>query len=79
MLAVVSEDDPGRDYVTKRREYASAGVAEYWIVDRAQRRITVLRLQDGQYVEHGQFGEGQNATSYRFAGFQALVDDVLGL
>lgn len=32
-VEVVSEDDPGRDLITKRLEYAQAGIPEYWIVD----------------------------------------------
>ena len=33
-----------RDYVTKRDEYLSAGVSEYWVIDRFQRSLTVFRL-----------------------------------
>jgi Uma2 family endonuclease len=32
-----------RDYVEKRREYLGLGVAEYWIIDRFQRTLTVYR------------------------------------
>jgi len=32
-----------RDYVDKRREYQEAGVSEYWIIDRFQRTLTVIR------------------------------------
>lgn len=31
-----------RDYVDKRREYMDAGIREYWIIDRFQRRLTVI-------------------------------------
>ena len=31
-----------RDYVDKRRNYAEAGVSEYWIIDRFQRTLTVV-------------------------------------
>jgi Uma2 family endonuclease len=40
-----------RDRRVKRREYAKFGIAEYWLVDFPNRRIEVLRLQDGRYVE----------------------------
>jgi Uma2 family endonuclease len=36
--------DRRRDLVTKRREYARAGISEYWIVDPQEQLITVLRL-----------------------------------
>ena len=45
VMEVVSPDDPERDKVTKRREYAQAGIPEYWIVDPTEASITVLTLQ----------------------------------
>lgn len=32
-----------RDYVAKRREYLKLGVAEYWLIDRFRRLLTVYR------------------------------------
>ncbi len=32
-----------RDYIDKRQEYLEAGVGEYWIIDRFQRTLTVVR------------------------------------
>jgi Uma2 family endonuclease len=32
-----------RDYVDKRQEYREAGIQEYWIIDRFQRTLTVIR------------------------------------
>jgi len=32
-----------RDYIAKRKEYMEAGIKEYWIVDRFQRTMTVVR------------------------------------
>jgi Uma2 family endonuclease len=77
VVEVVSEDDPDRDYVVKREEYALAAVPEYWIVDRYQGHIVVLRLENGSYVEHGRFTAGQQATSSRFPGLAVAVDDVM--
>lgn len=77
VMEVVSPDDPKRDYVIKRADYAAAGVPEYWIVDHAEKAITVLRLEGDQYVEHGRFGPGERATSHRLPGFEVGVEDVL--
>lgn len=77
VMEVVSPDEPNRDYVTKRAEYAAAGVPEYWIIDKDERRVVVLRLEAGRYVEHGRFGPGGRATSHRLPGFAVAVDDVL--
>jgi Uma2 family endonuclease len=35
VMEVVSPDDPQRDTLTKRREYAQAGIPEYWPVRRS--------------------------------------------
>jgi Uma2 family endonuclease len=43
--------DRVRDYEEKRREYMELGIGEYWIVDRFQRIMTVVRNQpDGPQV-----------------------------
>ena len=77
VVEVVSPDDPHRDLVTKRFEYARAGIPEYWIVDPRDETITVLHLDDSSadssYTEHGRFGRGEAATSANYAG---LVVDV---
>jgi Uma2 family endonuclease len=39
-----------RDYLEKRREYLAAGVAEYWIIDRFRRVLTVYRARKPQVV-----------------------------
>jgi Uma2 family endonuclease len=42
-----------RDYRYKRSEYAARGIAEYWIVDPAQARVTVLTLVEENLKLHG--------------------------
>ena len=73
VIEVVSDDDPDRDLVTKRREYAQAGIAEYWIVEPQVETITVLRLDRDQYVEHGRFGRGAAAASALLPGLSVDV------
>lgn len=53
IVEVVSPDSVARDRGEKRREYAAAGVREYWIVDVRPnvRRVDFLVLEDGEYVE----------------------------
>ncbi|ALF52602.1 hypothetical protein ACX27_06645 [Nostoc piscinale CENA21] len=50
-IEVVSPDSIKRDYRHKRSEYAAVGVAEYWIVDPLELKITVLLLEEGFYEE----------------------------
>ncbi|MFI5382231.1 MAG: Uma2 family endonuclease [Tepidisphaerales bacterium] len=75
VMEVVSPDDESRkrDLKEKRREYARAGIPEYWIVDPQKRRITVLRLVGKRYVVHGEFGEESIATSHLLPGFSVDV------
>jgi Uma2 family endonuclease len=73
VMEVVSDDDRRRDLDTKRREYAQAGIPEYWIVDPLQSRITVLTLDGDHYAEHGQFAPGAEATSPLLLGFSVNV------
>lgn len=72
VVEVISPDDPDRDLVTKRREYAQAGIPEYWIVDPRTETILVLHLDGASYGER-RFGRGEQAIS---ATFPALVVDV---
>jgi Uma2 family endonuclease len=77
VMEVVSDDPESRDrdLVLKRREYARAGIAEYWIVDPRERAITVLRLSGKHYTVHGVFPKGTMASSHLLAGFTVEVDN----
>jgi Uma2 family endonuclease len=63
--------------VRKRREYARAGIPEYWIVNPASEQILVLRLAGTAYEEHGVFTRGAQATSALLADFTVVVAAVL--
>jgi Uma2 family endonuclease len=90
VVEVVSEDDPLRDTVTKRAEYAQTGIPEYWIVNPLDETVTVLTLSDpgsvhaedggdseaAQYREHGVFRRGDTATSALIEGLVIRVDQV---
>ena len=73
---VVSADNPQRDFVDKRRDYAEAGIPEYWIVDPRTETITVLELVQGEYVERGVHRRGESATSLAIPGLGVDVDGV---
>ena len=73
---VVSPDDPDRDVVEKRADYAESRIPEYWIVDPRDETITVLALEGEAYVEHGVYAAGDTATSRLLGGFAADVTAV---
>ena len=74
-IEVVSDEkeDRHRDLVTKRKEYAEAGIAEYWIVDPQTETISVLVLDGGEYRVHGEFRSGDTATSVLLPNFTVDV------
>jgi Uma2 family endonuclease len=76
VVEIVSPDAPERDTVTKRADYAEAGIPEYWIVNPEDETITVLTLADDAYAEHGVFRRGDQATSMLLDGLSVDVDAV---
>ena len=77
------EDNRSRDEVTKRAEYAAAGVGEYWIVDTEAQTIRQLVLpaeaaagEELAYREVGLFGRGQSVASAVIDGFAVALDDL---
>lgn len=80
VVEVVSDDasSRARDYEDKRRDYADAGIPEYWIVDPTTHRVLVLsRITDstgrGSYEVAGEYQPGQMATSHLLTGFSVDV------
>ena len=76
VVEVVSPDDPDRDLVEKRRDYAEGRIPEYWIADPSDETITVLALDGEAYVEQGVFRRGGVAVSPLFEGFGVDVSAV---
>ena len=78
VMEVVSDDEEGRkrDLVTKRQEYAQAGIAEYWIVDPKKETVMVLTLDGAAYRVHGEFPLGTTATSLLLPAFTVAVTAV---
>jgi Uma2 family endonuclease len=76
VVEIVSPDKPERDLVQKPRDYAQAGIPEYWIVNPQAEKLTVLRLEGTKYVEQGVFGRGTITTSALLPEFAVSVDEV---
>lgn len=77
VVEIVSPDNPMRDTQVKRKDYAEAGIPEYWIVNPIDSTITVLKLTGSEYTEYGVFRHGELATSALLAGFLISATDVL--
>jgi Uma2 family endonuclease len=65
-----------RELTVKRHDYAEARIPEYWIVNPLDETVTVLTLDGEQYVEHGIFPRGTQATSPLLEGFTVPVSTV---
>jgi Uma2 family endonuclease len=68
VVEVVSEDDEERDLVTKRDEYARAGIRHYWILDPQRRTALTLVLHGIAYAVAGEFSGDEVLTSALFPG-----------
>ena len=77
VIEIVSEKNRRHDLVTKRDEYARAGIPEYWIVHPEEETITVLVLKPRRksYTEHGTFAKGMRAASEILPGFSVDVTE----
>ena len=73
---VVSPDNPDRDLIDKREDYAEAGIPEYWIANPIAGTLTVLVLSDGEYREHGVFRPGEQTDSPSLPGFSVDVKEM---
>ena len=69
VVEVVSPDNPTRDLIDKRKDYAEAGIPEYWIANPVAGTLTVLVLSGDEYREHGVFRPGEQAGSPILPGF----------
>lgn len=76
IVEVLSPDDPQRDLVTKRAEYALAGVLEYWVVDPRVDSVTVFCLDGARYREHGVFIGDATFTSPTLRGLDVRLSSL---
>jgi Uma2 family endonuclease len=76
VIEIVSPNDPERDTVTKRVDYAEAAIPEYWIVNPIDQTITVLALNTNAYREYGLFRRSEQAKSLLLTGFSVSVAEV---
>jgi Uma2 family endonuclease len=81
VIEVVSEGAEARkrDHVSKRADYAKAGIPEYWIVDPVEKSVTALKLEGPEYALHGRFEQDQIATSATLENFSIQCGEIWAL
>lgn len=75
VVEVVSESTKTTDYRAKRSEYAVLEIAEYWIVDPLEQKVTVCTLLEGLY-ETQVFSESQRLVSTVFPELNLTAEQV---
>ncbi|QDT36095.1 Uma2 family endonuclease [Stratiformator vulcanicus] len=80
VVEVVSTNDPERDWVAKKAEYAASGIAEYWIIDPRVETLTIFRL-DRQTMDYDlacTCGRNEQVISPLLGDAGISVDEILG-
>ena len=79
VVEIVSQgrEERERDLVTKRTEYARAGIQEYWIVDPDRETVAVLSLSGDVYAEGDLFGRGDVVSSSLLPELSLPVAEIL--
>lgn len=72
VVEVVSEGAEARkrDLETKRKEYARASIAEYWIIEPEDRKVTVLALSGSEYEVASESDSDGSVASRLLSGFE---------
>ncbi len=81
VMEVISPDDPERDTVRKKAEYAQAGIKEYWIINPINETIVVLTLEGGsqQYREAAVYSNKDKVKSVLLEGFSVDTAQVFSV
>jgi Uma2 family endonuclease len=77
---VISPGSRVTDTKDKLRQYAEAGIPEYWLIDPEAGTVDVYVLSDGvaAYTLHSNCSAGETIRSAALEGFEVAVDDLLG-
>ena len=76
VVEILSPSTSRRDWKYKRELYARYGVKEYWIIDPANRIVTVMLLKEGVLEIGGAFVEGDTLVSAALEGFEVGVSEI---
>jgi Uma2 family endonuclease len=78
VMEVVSgtAEDRRRDLVVKRREYAKAGIDEYWTIDPKEKAIAVLKRRGKTYMAYSEAHKTGRVASALLRGFEVDVSAV---
>ncbi|NTV89924.1 MAG: type II toxin-antitoxin system Phd/YefM family antitoxin [Clostridiales bacterium] len=75
-MEILSQSTRSIDMVSKLNTYMRSGVREYWIIDRANKRITIYNFTDFQIDGMEVYKAGEVAMSITFEGLKAEVSEL---
>ena len=77
-IEIISPDDPDRDRVIKKTEYAQAGIPEYWILDPEEKTLEVnlLPAEEEEYQLSQTLGIQDSLASAQLPGFELILADL---
>jgi Uma2 family endonuclease len=76
VVEILSESDPKRDTVRKRRIYGRHGVREYWILDPGRNRVEVFVLEGRELVRKAALEAGELRSLAVLPGFAASLSEI---
>jgi Uma2 family endonuclease len=76
VVEVLSKGTKQTDLTEKLAEYATAGIAEYWVVSPADRTVQVYRLEGDTYTLDSTYTDTATIQSWVLHGFALPVADV---
>ena len=76
IVEILSPSSSRRDWHNKRELYARHGVTEYWIIDPANRIVSVMSLRDGVLEIDQTCTVGDAAASAVLDGFSVSLEDI---
>ena len=76
VVEILSPSTSKWDWKYKRELYAKYGVREYWIIDPANRIVSVMLLKDGVLEIAGAYVEGDTLSSAALEGFRVGVEEI---
>ena len=76
VIEIASPSTQDDDRTVKQALYERFGVLEYWLAYPLTQTVTVLRLQNGQFVDAGRYGRGDTLTTPLLPGLRIELDKV---
>ena len=76
IVEILSESTAYIDLIKKKKLYERFQVKEYWIVDPAEKTITVYSLKKNKFIEIKTFSQDETLSSPLFSGFSLSVSDM---